>query len=207
MGSHTALNVESHTNSNTPLPLPVEAKKQLPVEDSQQNLMTQSELFRSYAEQNRLCLNLTNQMHWFEFGGNKIGRLYMEGQEAEEFPKWRLIAKYKGEFPCHFSLVYINGGAVGEKQQETNKNVGTWFLLGGMGNNCLQYIDKNIVYKCNMLQEKSFFSAVAVQGKWIYTFGGYENVEKCQLKTCEYYSIEKDRWYGNDDVLLNEARS
>ena len=75
--------------------------------------MTQSELFKSYAEQNKLYLNLSNAMYWFEFGGNKIGRLFIEGPEAEEFPKWRLIAKYKGEFPCHFTLVYVNGGAVG----------------------------------------------------------------------------------------------
>lgn len=81
------------------------------VEESHHNLMTQTELFRSYAEQNRLYLNLTNQMHWFEFGGNKIGRLYVEGPEAEEFPKWRLISKYKGEFPCHFTLIYVNPGA------------------------------------------------------------------------------------------------
>lgn len=136
-------------------------------------------------------------MFWFEFGGNKIGRLFVEGPEAEEFPKWRLIAKYKGEFPCHFTLAYINGGALGPDMitPEKNKNVGTWFLLGGMGNNCLQYIDKNIVFKNSMISEKSFFAAVAVRGSHIYTFGGYENVEKCQLKSCEYYSIDKDRWY------------
>mmetsp|Transcript_36255 Transcript_36255/g.26906 ORF Transcript_36255/g.26906 Transcript_36255/m.26906 type:complete len:93 (-) Transcript_36255:606-884(-) len=91
-------------------------------------------------------------MYWFEFGGSKIGRLFIEGPEAEEFPKWRLIAKYKGEFGCHFTLVYINGGHVGGTQEyaaqfQGNKNVGTWFLLGGMGANCLQYIDKNIVPK------------------------------------------------------------
>jgi len=92
-------------------------------------------------------------MFWFEFGGNKIGRLFIEGPEAEEFPKWRLTAKYKGEFPCHFTLVYVNGGAIGTDlaTPQTNKNVGTWFLLGGMGNNCLQYIDKNIINKCPML--------------------------------------------------------
>jgi len=49
--------------------------------DSQQNLMTQSELFKQYSEQNHLMLNLTNNMYWFEFGGNKIGRLYVEGAE------------------------------------------------------------------------------------------------------------------------------
>jgi len=31
-------------------------------------------------------------MFWFEFGGSKIGRLYLEGPEAEEYSKWRLIA-------------------------------------------------------------------------------------------------------------------
>jgi hypothetical protein len=115
--------------------------------------MTQSELFRSYAEQNHLYLNITNQMFWFEFGGNKIGRLFIEGPEAEEFPKWRLIAKYKGEFPCHFTLVYINGGHVGGElvSAAVNRNIGSWYLLGGMGSNCLQYIDKNIVNKCPML--------------------------------------------------------
>ena len=79
-------------------------------------------------------------MFWFEFGGNKIGRLFIEGPEADEFPKWRLISKFKGEFNCHFSLVYINGGAFGSPDiitSATNKNVGSWFLLGGMGNNCL----------------------------------------------------------------------
>lgn len=84
-----------------------------PPEDSQQNLMTQSELFKQYSEQNHLMLNLTNNMFWFEFGGNKIGRLYIEGPEQEEFPKWRLIAKYRGEFPCHFTTLYINGGGQG----------------------------------------------------------------------------------------------
>jgi hypothetical protein len=122
--------------------------------------MTQSELFKSYAEQNLLYLNLTNEMHWFEFGGNKIGRLYVEGPEAEEFPKWRLVAKFKGEFPCHFTLVFVNGGAIGSQDIASHADVGTWFLLGGMGNNCLQYANKNIVNKAAMLQEKSFFSAV-----------------------------------------------
>lgn len=141
-------------------------------------------------------------MYWFEFGGNKIGRLFIEGPEAEEFPKWRLIAKYKGEFSSHFTMVYINGGAVGTDviTQQQNKNVGTWFLLGGMGNNCMQYIDKNIVNKAPLPLEKSFFAAVAVKGTHIYTFGGYENVEKCQLKSCEYYSIDKDKWYQNEEV-------
>jgi len=43
--------------------------------------MTQSELFKSYSEQNNLYLNKSNEMLWFEFGGTKIGRLYIEGPE------------------------------------------------------------------------------------------------------------------------------
>ena len=148
-------------------------------------------------------------MYWFEFGGNKIGRLFLEGTEAEEFPKWRLIAKYKGEFPCHFTCVYVCGGAQGQNPVtvEKNANIGSWFLIGGMGNNCLHYIDKNIVHKAPMLQEKSFFSAVCVRGNTIYTFGGYENIEKVQLKSCEMYDINKDKWYSNDSIQLNVARS
>lgn len=109
------------------------------MEDSQANLMTQSELFRSYSEQNHLYLNMTNNMLWFEFGGNKIGRLFIEGSEGQDHSSWRLVAKYKGEFPCHFTTVHINGGAQGMQPltEEQNKNVGSWFLLGGVGNNCL----------------------------------------------------------------------
>lgn len=102
-----------------------------------QQLMTQSELFKSYADSNFLYLNQTNQMHWFEYGGNKIGRHYIEGPESEEFPKWRLTSKFKGEFPCHLTMVFINGGAVGKPNIQKHKDVGSWFLLGGMGNNCL----------------------------------------------------------------------
>ena len=58
-----------------------------------------------------------------------------------------------------------------------------------------------------MLQEKSFFSAVCVRGSKIYTLGGYENVEKVQMKSCEFYDIEKDQWSSNEEVQLNVARS
>ena len=48
-----------------------------------------------------------------------------------------------------------------------------------------------------MLQEKSFFAAVSILGTKIYTFGGYENIEKVQLKTCEVYDCETDKWSAN----------
>jgi N-acetylneuraminic acid mutarotase len=76
-----------------------------------------------------------------------------------------------------------------------------------MGNNCLQFKDKNILIHQQMIQEKSFFPAVVSKGNTIFTFGGYENVDKVQLKSCESYNIEKDRWSANEDMQLVEARS
>jgi N-acetylneuraminic acid mutarotase len=59
-----------------------------------------------------------------------------------------------------------------------------------------------------MLLEKSFFSAVSTHGGTrIYTFGGYECIEKVQLKSCEFYSVLEDKWFINDQVQLNVARS
>jgi len=48
-----------------------------------------------------------------------------------------------------------------------------------MGNNCLQFLNKNMLTRASMLCEKSFFSAVCSYAlKAIYTFGGYENIER-----------------------------
>jgi hypothetical protein len=78
-----------------------------------------------------------------------------------------LIAKYKGEFACHFTTVYMNGGASGMQPltQAENKNVGSWFLLGGVGNSCMQYIDKNIHHRSAMPAEISFFPAVCLKSQ------------------------------------------
>jgi hypothetical protein len=48
-------------------------------------------------------------MLWFEFGGNRIAKLHLDS--SLEQLEWRLVAKYKGEFGCHFTCVYLNGGA------------------------------------------------------------------------------------------------
>lgn len=57
-----------------------------------------------------------------------------------------------------------------------------------------------------MLAEVSFFPAVAVKAQLIYTFGGYDNIEKVQVKTCEIYSVDRDKWQRNE-ASLNIARS
>ena len=51
-----------------------------------------------------------------------------------------------------------------------------------------------------MIQEKSFFSAVCMRASKIYTLGGYENIEKVQLRSCEIYDIDNDRWETNEQV-------
>ena len=57
-----------------------------------------------------------------------------------------------------------------------------------------------------MPSEISFFPAVCVKAAMIYTFGGYDNIEKVQVKTCEVYNIDKDRWHRNE-CQLNIVRS
>lgn len=40
--------------------------------------MTQTELFKSYAEQNSLYVNQFLNIYWFEYGGRKIGRMNLD---------------------------------------------------------------------------------------------------------------------------------
>lgn len=157
----SSLNVSQHLNgdSNT-FPKDME---------SSSNFMTQADLFKNYVEVNNLYVNFENEMYWFEFGGQRIGRLELKsGPELEEPCTWKLMGKYKFEFPSHFTIVF------------TEDKYGI-FILGGTGANCLNFKDKNINAKANM-PEKTFFAAVYLKGN-IYTFGGYDSYEKVQLKS------------------------
>jgi hypothetical protein len=46
--------------------------------ETQNNFLTQAELFKSYSEQNNLYCNLAPDAIWFEFGGQRIGRMSLE---------------------------------------------------------------------------------------------------------------------------------
>ena len=46
--------------------------------EAQNNFLTQAELFKSYSEQNNLYCNLAPDALWFEFGGQRIGRMSLE---------------------------------------------------------------------------------------------------------------------------------
>ena len=56
------------------------------------------------------------------------------------------------------------------------------------------------------MPEKSFFSAVYLKEK-IYTFGGYDNYDKVQLKSCEIYDCDNNTWDKNENAQLGTARS
>jgi len=95
-------------------------------------------------------------IYWFEFGGNKIGRMSLDitqqlppkqdsdcSSPQQQQPlmnpntfQWKLIGKYKNNFPAHFTLVYVSD------------EVG-FYILGGNGdlNTCLCYDYKTIKVK------------------------------------------------------------
>ena len=65
-----------------------------------------------------------------------------------------------------------------------------------------------------MPSDKTFFATVYYD-HFIYTFGGYDAYDKCQLNTCEYYDCKKDEWFnselsnptGTTEYRLNKPRS
>jgi len=59
------------------------------------------------------------------------------------------------------------------------------------------YDMKTIKEKASMPSEKTFFANVYFDDI-IYTFGGYDAYDKCQLRTCEYYNIQKDEWFNSE---------
>ena len=100
----------------------------IPPDDSSQGMKTQADLFKQYVDANNLYINQIEDMFWFEFGGNRIGWIDVKPKiEGEDAPVWKLVGKYKQEFPGHFSLV------IAEPKHG-------FFILGGQktngGSNC-----------------------------------------------------------------------
>ena len=163
-------------------------KKLTTEEQSSEQLMTQAELFKAYSKSNNLFLHETDLIYWFEYGGNAIGEINVNQPEC----KWKTIGKYKNEFSSHFVLIFAESHG--------------YYLLGpNLIGTCIQYKDRKLIAKQNMLQEKCFFCGIYSKEK-IYTFGGYDILEKIQLKTCEIYDVKKDHWSSNTKSL-NQPRS
>jgi len=157
-------------------------------EQSTEQLLTQTELFKAYVKSNDLFLNETDYVYWFEYGGKSIEEFNVNQTEG----KWKTTGKYKNEFSAHFTLVFADCYG--------------YFLLGpNTIGTCIQYKDKKLTAKQNMLQEKCFLCAIYLKDK-IYTFGGYDIAEKQQLKSCEIYDVKKNHW-ANNNKSLNHARS
>lgn len=47
-------------------------------EENQNNIVTQAELFKSYADQNNLFVNKCVNIFWFEYGGRRIGKMNLD---------------------------------------------------------------------------------------------------------------------------------
>ena len=77
-------------------------------------------------------------------------------------------------------------------------------MLGANGNkhSNLMYDHKTIKVMASMPSEKTFFATVYFESM-IYTFGGYDAYDKCQLASCEYYDIVKDEWFNSELVSPN----
>eukprot|EP00826_Nyctotherus_ovalis_P046855 TRINITY_DN5331_c0_g1_i4.p1 TRINITY_DN5331_c0_g1~~TRINITY_DN5331_c0_g1_i4.p1 ORF type:complete len:571 (-),score=170.12 TRINITY_DN5331_c0_g1_i4:162-1874(-) len=164
------------------------SKKLTTNEQSTEQLLTQAELFKAYAKSNELFLSETDLVYWFEYGGNSIGEFNVNHTEG----KWKIIGKYKNEFSAHFTLVFAE--------------LHGYFLLGpNIIGTCIQYKDRKLTAKQNMLQEKCFFCGIYLKER-IYIFGGYDIIEKQQLKICEIYDVKKNHWIANPKSL-NQARS
>jgi serine/threonine protein kinase len=148
------------------------------------------QMFRTYIEQYKLKFNMNKITYWCEYGGNMIAKYYINKDDN----KWKLIGKYKSDFPSHFTMIYVD------------EDIGH-FLIGGTDtNNCFQYRDGQITKKSSMVVDRSFMSCIYFKGT-ILAIGGYEYNEKIQLPSIEVYDIDNDKWTMNVYEDLKVARS
>lgn len=148
------------------------------------------DMFRQYVEKQKLSFNLNKITYWFEYGGNMIAKYYVNKDDS----KWKLIGKYKNEFPSHYIMIYID------------EDVGH-FLIGGIdSNNTFQFRDGQIIKKSSMSVDRSFMAVIHIRNS-ILAIGGYDYNEKTQLKSIELYDIDQDKWSQNSFEDLKVARS
>jgi tRNA A-37 threonylcarbamoyl transferase component Bud32 len=147
-------------------------------------------LFKQYVDKHSLKFNMNKITFWYEYGGNMIAKYYVNKEDT----KWKLIGKYKSEFPSHFLMIFID------------EDIGHYIIGGTDTNNTFQYRDGQITKKASMTVDRSFMAAVHINGM-ILAIGGYEYTEKTQLSSIEVYDIENDKWSMNVFEDLKVARS
>jgi len=57
-----------------------------------------------------------------------------------------------------------------------------------------------------MTQVRNFFPAV-FQNNRIYVFGGYDDVKKCQLKSCQAFDFASENWKNLCDLNIERSQA
>ena len=137
--------------------------------------------FSQYVKKHNLKFNMRKIAYWFEYGGNMIAKHQILKNDNNS--KWKLIAKYKGNFPYHCITLY------------TNEQFGIYIIGGTDSNNTYQFLNGQIYRKNSMNIERSFMSCLFISHlNSILSIGGYDYTDKNQLSSIESYDIINDTW-------------
>ena len=137
--------------------------------------------FSQYVKKHNLKFNMRKIAYWFEYGGNMIAKHQIVKNDNNS--KWKLIAKYKGNFPYHCITLY------------TNEQFGIYIIGGTDSNNTYQFLNGQIYRKNSMNIERSFMSCLFIPHlNSILSIGGYDYTDKNQLSSIESYDIINDNW-------------
>lgn len=178
---------QSQQGSNFSTPVPKESEQQ---QQQRGQIALQSQQLGVPTKQpNNTELKDARSVYWFEFGGKAIGKFSVVKK------KWRIFtSKDENDFPMHFSSVYI-------PPQKC------YYLLGGPLDDSFR-IFKNenepIARGKPSPRPKNFCSILYNQNK-LYIFGGYDDIQKKQCRSCELYDIIKGEWSLLPD--MNQERS
>ena len=96
--------------------------------------------FNQYIQKHNLKFNMRKIAYWFEYGGNMIAKHQLIKNDTNT--KWKLIAKYKGNFPYHCITLY------------TNEQFGIYIIGGTDSNNTYQFLNGQIYIKNSMNIER-----------------------------------------------------
>ena len=130
--------------------------------------------FSQYIKKHNLKFNMRKIAYWFENGGNMIAKHQIVKNDNNS--KWKLIAKYKGNFPYHCITLY------------TNEQFGIYIIGGTDSNNTYQFLNGQIYRKNSMNIERSFMSCLFISHlNSILSIGGYDYTDKNQLSSIESY--------------------
>ena len=150
--------------------------------------------FSQYVKKHNLKFNMRKIAYWFEYGGNMIAKHQILKNDNNS--KWKLIAKYKGNFPYHCITLY------------TNEQFGIYIIGGTDSNNTYQFLNGQIYRKNSMNIERSFMSCLFISHlNSILSIGGYDYTDKNQLSSIESYDIINDTWSMSTYQDLKVPRS